>query len=200
MLPAEIQVKEPHEQTSQLVQRAKDGCSGAFAALVQKYQVDIRAFLRRRIRDASVADDLAQDVFLTAVRNISQLVEHESVQSWLLAVARNKSVDYLRKMARQKSTSADELELLLAKESLSRVDSADSLRHGELVAALKQCITQLKPNAKEMVDQFYFDNKTAEQVAAESQLTGSAIRMSLLRIRRGLAKCIRLRMGENFQL
>ncbi len=200
MLPAEIQVKEPHEPTSHLVQRAKDGCSDAFAALVQKYQLDIRAFLRRRIPDASVADDLAQDVFLTAVRNISQLVDHESVKSWLLAIARNKSVDYLRRMARQKSTSADELETLLAKDSLTRIDSADSLRHGELVAALKQCISQLKPNAKKIVDQFYFDNKTAEQVATESQLTGSAIRMSLLRIRKGLAKCIRLRMGENFQL
>ncbi|MGB5247877.1 MAG: RNA polymerase sigma factor [Woeseia sp.] len=61
--------------------------AAAFGELVRRYQSQIRLFLLRLCRDASEADDLAQDCFVTAWQKLSMYSGSGSFAGWLLKIA-----------------------------------------------------------------------------------------------------------------
>lgn len=60
------------------------------------HEAELRRYLRRRLPEASAADDLLQEVFLKALRQGSAFCELEQVRAWLFQVARNALADRLR--------------------------------------------------------------------------------------------------------
>jgi RNA polymerase sigma-70 factor (ECF subfamily) len=73
---------------SKLIARAAAGDSAAFALLVRQRQSALRGFLRRLTRnDPTLADDIAQEAFLEAWRNISRYRGEGSFAGWLNRIA-----------------------------------------------------------------------------------------------------------------
>jgi RNA polymerase sigma-70 factor, ECF subfamily len=58
---------------------------------------DLRRFIRRRVSDEHVADDLLQETFVRVHRNIGTLQETERVAAWVYQIARNVVHDHYRK-------------------------------------------------------------------------------------------------------
>jgi len=73
-----------------LLADAAAGSSGAFARLVERHQQALRAFLRRLCRDRALADDLAQETFLTAWSRLGRLAPGTHVSAWLCGIGYNK--------------------------------------------------------------------------------------------------------------
>ena len=96
MTAIEIHMKDYDKLSSRLVEQAKAGQEAAFEQLVRIYQADVRGFFMRRLGRQAVADDLAQEVFIAAIRNIEQLNDNSSFRGWLMGISRNKMIDYLR--------------------------------------------------------------------------------------------------------
>lgn len=71
--------------------------SAAFAELVERRQSWLRNLMRRCCGDATLADDLAQQVFLQAWRKISRLQEPGKFGAWLKRLAINMWLQHLRK-------------------------------------------------------------------------------------------------------
>ncbi len=185
-------------EDSEIVEQARSGDANAFAELVRRYQLDVRAFLRRRLNDVSLADDLAQEVFLGAIKSISGFRKDSSVRGWLLSIARYKLVDHIRAESRKRNAQTQLEEDLLA-ESVRRLDHEQEIDEGVL-QSLKDCMSRLQPNARRLLQDFYFDRIEATAIAKQNNQKPSAVRMNLLRIRRALGKCIRKTMGESFEL
>ncbi|MBT8095854.1 MAG: sigma-70 family RNA polymerase sigma factor [Woeseia sp.] len=61
--------------------------SSAFGELVRRYQSQVRLFLLRLCRDGSLADDLAQDCFVTAWQKLSSFRGTGSFGGWLMRIA-----------------------------------------------------------------------------------------------------------------
>ncbi len=62
----------------------------AFGELVLRHQSGVRSFLRHLTRgDAALADDLAQDTFITAHRNLAQFRNTSALSTWLFGIAHN---------------------------------------------------------------------------------------------------------------
>lgn len=181
----------------ELVERAKSGDAAAFGELVRRYHLDIRSFLRRRINDTATADDLAQDVFLGAMSAIERLQQTGSVRSWLISIARFKLIDFWRTESRRKTTNSN-IDIALENESMD--EPSDNRFDGEVLATLKQCMAGLKPNARHLINDYYFGEVAATEIAARLNQKSSTVRMTLLRIRKALAKCIRKRLGVDFEL
>ena len=172
-----------------LVVLAKQGSADAFEQLVRKYQVMLRTFLVRKIGNADQADDVAQEVFIATIKSIGSIDENRPFSSWLLTVARNKAIDHLRNQIRKRETQIDGIESMLAANQLKQ-DANESDRRS-LLPTLMNCIRQLKPHANRLIQMFYFENQTSEAIAKSLGQNSSSIRMSLLRIRKALGKCIR---------
>ncbi|MEP5766694.1 MAG: RNA polymerase sigma factor [Halieaceae bacterium] len=77
------------------------GDSEAFSALVKMHQGKIRAFLVRLSRNYDVADDLAQETFISAYRKLAGYTGKGSFQAWLFKIAYNNFVHYRRSAKRR---------------------------------------------------------------------------------------------------
>jgi RNA polymerase sigma factor (sigma-70 family) len=90
-----------------LVAEAGQGSAEAFARLVARHQQALRAFLRRACRDWALADDLAQETFLTAWTRIGRLDPDANVRAWLCGIGYNKCLTTLRSDRRSRRREAD---------------------------------------------------------------------------------------------
>ena len=68
----------------------------AAASLVVSYGQDVLATCIAMVRDHAVAEDLTQEVFSDAFRALATFRGDSSPRTWLLSIARNRCVDYLR--------------------------------------------------------------------------------------------------------
>ena len=99
-----------NEEDFALSRRAAAGDSAAFAALVEKYERPLRAFLSR-MGAAEIADDIAQDAFLKAWRSAGQYDGSARYSTWLTSIAWRCRLDVLRRRPRaQPSLASDDAE------------------------------------------------------------------------------------------
>jgi RNA polymerase sigma-70 factor, ECF subfamily len=80
-----------------LVVRARDGDLAAFEALVHRYQKRIYQLALRMTRDSGDAEDVAQEVFLTAWRRLPEIQRDAAFSGWLYTTATNRCLNLLRK-------------------------------------------------------------------------------------------------------
>jgi RNA polymerase sigma-70 factor (ECF subfamily) len=83
-----------------LVRRFLEGDEVAFEAIVRRYAERVRRVAFVLLRDEGLADDVAQETFLQALRKLSSLRTASSVGSWLLRIAANRAKDQLRQRQR----------------------------------------------------------------------------------------------------
>ena len=78
-----------------LTERALAGDDDAFGQLVTRHQHEIHAYVFRMVRDAHVAYDITQTVFVRAYRALAQLHDTDKFRPWLFAIAINQSRNWL---------------------------------------------------------------------------------------------------------
>src|SRR5580692_12046944 len=88
-------VVEPREEES-LVSAARDGDRAAFGRLYDRYARMVHGILLARIPPREV-DDLVQEVFLSALRQLHALRDIARFGAWLATITRNRANDYYRK-------------------------------------------------------------------------------------------------------
>lgn len=82
---------------NQLVENFLSGDEPSFEFLLGKYLKPIFNFLFQMTRDASVSEDLAQDTFIKAWKNISRFNQEKKFKTWLFTIAKNSAYDYFKK-------------------------------------------------------------------------------------------------------
>ena len=178
------------EETNSLVVDAAAGSSTAFAELVRLHQATIRHFLARFSRDGDVVDDLAQEVFLTAFRKLGDFKQESTFSTWLHGIARNKGLHFLRTERRRKEREKKSFEAAVLEWKSSVLAQETSEDHQRFLEFLNDCLSQLAPTGRQVIDEYYFQRKTADEVGLGLNKGGGAIRMMLVRIRRALLKCL----------
>ena len=80
-----------------------------FEKLLAEVSSGVERFVRYRLPSQTDADDVLQEVYLSAYRNFPGLKNKESFKSWIISIARNKCNDYFRTKAAQMEISIEEL-------------------------------------------------------------------------------------------
>lgn len=84
------------------------GDAGAFDALYARHKGGVYRYLLRHCRDAGVADELFQDVWMNAIRVRASYVPTAKFTTWLYTLAHNRLVDHWRALGQAKLVSIDE--------------------------------------------------------------------------------------------
>jgi RNA polymerase sigma-70 factor (ECF subfamily) len=88
-----------------LLLRLKNGDTGAFDELVDKYERPIIKFAARTLADVYAAEDVSQIVFFQAYRSLANFQFAARLSTWLYAIARNLCLNELRRRSRYQVTS-----------------------------------------------------------------------------------------------
>jgi len=80
-----------------LVREALKGKERGFQKLLEKYRGPVYSLILRMVRNEEDAEDLAHEAFLRAFRSLFQFNPEYSFKSWILKIATNHAIDFLRR-------------------------------------------------------------------------------------------------------
>lgn len=92
---------------AELMRRVQRGDREAFAELVEHYKQPIYSFILRMVRDESEAEDLAQNTFVQVWKSAKRYRVSARFSTWLYTIARNLSLNELRRRSRHRTDSLD---------------------------------------------------------------------------------------------
>lgn len=179
------------------IEEARAGSLDAFSQLVLLHQGRVRGYVGRHVRQVDAADDLAQEVFLDAFRNLPTYRGEVALSQWLYGVARNCVLEHLRSEGRRRLREARSLGTHLLQGRLKRAeeDRGSAEDKERETSALQQCMKLLPPDSARLLEEFYFDQSSAVEMAQRRQWKDSRIRKALLRIRQALRECMDRRLA-----
>jgi RNA polymerase sigma-70 factor, ECF subfamily len=143
-----------------LIRSIAAGDKHAMQILFARHNVRVFRFLLRFVGDKSAAEDLVSDVFLDVWRQASRFQGRSQVSTWLLAIARNKALSALRR----RSTEELDEDAAAAIED-PQVNPEVTLQSRQKTEILLNCLTQLSPAHREIIDLVYYHEKSIDEVA-----------------------------------
>ena len=185
--------------SNRLVGLARQGCADSFRQLVELHHKPIRMYLAKHIRCSADVDDIAQDVFMVAFRQIDRIRGESKFSTWLTGIAHNKALEFLRAKIteRKKQSNFQQANIIKHQISSLKIQQHDFDFLEDQLFALESCLEQLPARSKNLIDRHYFDQQSTVSIASEANEASGTIRMKLLRIRRILQKCISARSESN---
>ncbi|HTR55239.1 MAG TPA: sigma-70 family RNA polymerase sigma factor [Kofleriaceae bacterium] len=157
-----------------LVQRALAGDRAAFAALVERYQRLVVGVAFAITRDRMLAEDVGQDTFVAAWRQLVSLGDPARIGAWLAGIARNLANNAVRKRGRRRDP--DRLDEPVS----SPLDHVVERERREL---LQRALDELPDAHREAIVLYYFEDRSVEQVAAGLGVTRDVVKQRLHRAR-----------------
>jgi len=143
-----------------LIQKAKDFDSEAWAQIYRRYYPKIYAYLRYRVGDIDLAEDITANVFLHAVEGIGSFTYRGfSISAWLFRIAHNQVTDHLRRKAKVAIEP-------LTEELLSTEDTGQETMEGALVRAeLSLALKNITEEQRQVVLLKFFAGLSNAEVA-----------------------------------
>jgi RNA polymerase sigma-70 factor, ECF subfamily len=142
-----------------LVASIAQGDKRALQTLYGRHNVRVYRFALRFLNDDALAEDMVSEVFLDVWRQAERFEGRSKVSTWLLAMARNKALSVLRRR------STEELDEEVAEFIEDPSDNPEiSMQKRQQASMLQECLTQLSPAHREIVDLVYYHGKTIEEV------------------------------------
>ena len=165
-----------------LIARIAQGDRLAMQVLYGRHHVRVYRFGLRLVRDEQVAEDLISEVFLDVWRQAGKFEGRSAVSTWLLAITRFKALSALR---RRKDFELDE-EAANAIEDTSD-DPETVVQKKDTSEALRECLTGLSPDHREIVDLVYYHEKSVEEVGQISGIPQATVKTRMFYARKHLA-------------
>jgi RNA polymerase sigma-70 factor, ECF subfamily len=165
---------------AELIARSLDGNSQAYAELVDRYKNAVYHHCFAIVRDADVAEDIAQETFINAYYKLKQYNNNYSLATWLFRISTNKCLSYIRKHRRE-TRLHDALAITIA--------SHEPSPHTQAVhAELHDIVRSLRPNYRAVISLYYWRGQDYAQVAQAMQVPVNTVRVWLKRAKEELKK------------
>ncbi|MCR8726142.1 sigma-70 family RNA polymerase sigma factor [Frigidibacter sp. ROC022] len=156
----------------------------AFAALFDHFAPRLKGFVMRSGTSPAQAEEIVQEVMLTIWRKAGQFdPARAQVSAWIYQITRNRQIDMIRKDRRPRPEELDQ-------DPETGPDPGQMLAVEQEAGQLKQALTRLKPNQREMIEKAYLGELTHQEISSQTGLPlgtiKSRIRLGLDRLRHEL--------------
>ena len=171
-----------------LVRRFADGDNGAFEVLLMRHKDRVYAYILNLVHDDSVADDIFQETFIKVITTLKQGRYYDAGNKfvgWLMRIAHNKTMDYYRNLAAEKTISNDDYADidLLNNVDLCDTSSQEVMDREEVFYGVEQLIDTLSEDQRRIVKMRYYQDLSFKEIA---DLESISINTALGRMRYAL--------------
>jgi len=170
------------------VLRALSGAQPAFGELVSRYQRRVINLIARVTADPALAEDLAQDTFVKAFRNLSAYDATRPFSNWLLRIAHNTAIDAARRT--HMTTVPIEHEDRLPSGAPPLAPPPDEIENAALANALETALGRVRPEYRSAIVLRYQEGLSFEEVAQIMSIPVPTARTYVHRARRELAELL----------
>jgi RNA polymerase sigma-70 factor (ECF subfamily) len=174
-----------------LVRAVQDGDTAAFGPLVDAHLDALRAFIALKLPVPHLIDEIAHEAFVFAFRRIGDFEAGTSFRSWLRAIAANLIRAELQRFAREQAGQLNYARAQALEGGLT--PDADPAE----MEFLQECIQEVPPNLRELLDLKYRDDLSIETIAGRLSRTENAVWQALFRLRQQLRLCIESKLARS---
>jgi RNA polymerase sigma-70 factor, ECF subfamily len=170
-----------------VVRRIASGDRQALAEMYDRYSRPLCATAYRILNDATEAEDIVHDVFVTLWTKASDFDSTRgSVFSWAVALTRNRAIDRLRSRRRRSELlDASAPSDLGYEPSGEQADSTEEVSLREKAQLVRAAVGELAPEQRTALELAFFSGLTQQEIAARLKEPLGTVKA---RIRRGLLK------------
>jgi RNA polymerase sigma factor (sigma-70 family) len=151
---------------------------------IQKARAAILSFLRKRVGDEGVAQDLFQQSVLRAIERQSSLLRREDAVAWFYSILRHALVDYLRKRAVE-ARGKETYRQALIHSGHGKVPPFEKAA-GNLCCCAYAILPSLRPSHAELIRRIDLGGESSKTVAQDLMMTRNNVRVRLHRARQVL--------------
>jgi RNA polymerase sigma-70 factor (ECF subfamily) len=147
----------------ELVQRLQRRDPQALAELYDRYGRIVFSLILRVVRDAGTAEDLVQETFLRVWNRVQGFdAEKGCIGPWLLAVARNRAIDYLRSVAGRERNAVEYEE---TDHPGLYVNMEHDILTSDQARVIKSALEKLNANQRQVIELAYFEGLSQTEMA-----------------------------------
>lgn len=176
-----------------LMLRVRGGDAMAFEMLINRYQAAIQRLMMGWVGDTSLAEDLAQEVFLRVYRARQTYEPTAKFRTWVYRIANNVANNAVRDRMRRKEYGVQPQHSQSAVFGLEQmaIDASGAMPHrrfdaGERAAMVQQAMAALPERQRVALILNRFDNLSYQEIADTMQMSVKAVKSLLSRARVGL--------------
>lgn len=169
---------------ARLVTQALAGSEAAYEQIVRRYQRPVTALIARIVADPALAEDLAQEAFVKAYRNLSAFDTTRRLSSWLFRIAHNTALDALRRVR----TRVVPLDAPDSAADLEAPADPDPVERRALADALDRAMARLRPEFRAAMTLRYDEGLSFEEIAHVMAIPEATARSHVHRARKELAR------------
>jgi RNA polymerase sigma factor (sigma-70 family) len=173
---------------AKLIAMARSGNPGAFEAIVDRYEGRLLGFCRQMLGSTEDAEDVLQEVFVNAYKAMLADEREINLRPWLYRIARNRSLNHLRKPTADAQESMDMVPEVEAASTAEKVHNREEFR--QLLTDVKK-LPETQRSALLLRE---MDSLSYEEIAAAMDTTVPSVKSLLVRARISLAEASQARL------
>jgi RNA polymerase sigma-70 factor (ECF subfamily) len=181
-------------EDDKLVAKAVQGQEDSYKKLVDKYNSPIYFHIRKMIKEQELVEDLVQEVFIKAFKNLATYSNQYAFSTWLYRIATNHTIDYLRKKKLPTFSISDpiktkdgEVEVQLPDTSFAT--DAPIIKH-ERKAIVQEAIANLPEKYRKVIRMRHMDELSYDEIADELNIPLGTVKAHIFRARELLYKAL----------
>ena len=159
---------------------------------LQRYGNEVFAQMARLLPSTEDAEEVYQDVFVKVFRNIAMYdAEKSSLRTWILRIAYNESVTWLRHK-RQAVIYFEDREG--GAEKLTDAEVEETLGHpnSDTVQLIRAALKHLPPDERAIITMFYYEEMSLKEIAYVTESIPTTVASKLSRTRKKICKIIKM--------
>ena len=176
----------------QLVARVRVGDDRAFEALYTRYHRRIASYIQGMVHDHARAEDIAQDVFMSALRRMRETDRPIAFKPWVYEIAKNACIDQFRRARRAEEVSMDADEGLGSADYGRLVSSGPTpdvaVDHKQQIDHLRGAFGGLSETHHEILVMRELEGLSYREIGEKLGMTRPAVESTLFRARRRLTE------------
>ena len=174
-------------ELARLLKQVGNGDEQALAHMYQKLSRRIYAFSLRRVSNPDLAEEVVVETMYEVWRNAKTFDGRAQVSTWVLGIARYKTLDKLRQLNRYETTSDEAVLDSIADESASAYDRLTQRQQAELIA---RCLEALPDDQRECLHCAFYEDMSINEIAELQGIPGNTVKTRLFHARRKLKECL----------
>ena len=170
-----------------------------FARLVQQHAPQVLDFTARLLSDRREAEEVAQDAFVKAFRQLSSFRGDSSFVTWVQRIAYHEAIDHLRQRApymvdiSEVAAISDDEELSTGRDCNATL--CPTVRE-ERILLMEETIDELPPDDQLLLHLYYYEDQPLRDIAYIMDAEPNALAQRLHRIRKRLLRMIKQKEDE----
>lgn len=172
----------PLEFTRELIDRAMNNDQRAITQLYDMTRDNVYYTIKTMISDEDMAQDLTQDTFLKAMKNLGQLNEPAAFRGWIKKIARNMTIDILRKrkvISFSQMVSADSDEVIEFEDDRPENLPEVVIDRHETTRLIGEILGTLSAEQRVVTELFYYEGFSVKEIAEELGVSENTVKSRL---------------------